>query len=370
MWYNVGMGWSLFGWLKRGRADNGLSPAVLPPSRDAAVASQEIVGLDGVYRALSYIQTLAGQLSIDVWRGNEQISSPLVERPDPWASQRAWIVETVAALALHGNAFWQVRRDERGGIVSLETLDPTRVGVTLDAWRRVHYTVDGVEVDRRDIAHLRYLVQPGDPVGLGPIQAARRGLEGMVRLGQYADSLFMTGGVPSGILSTDEAITAEMAEEASREWDRKQRAGKTAVLGRGLTYQPVGVKPADLQWLDSQKWSVVRIARLFGIPPAKLAVAIEGGSLTYNSAEGANLAVVRDMLMGYLSPIEDALTWLLPRGQRARFNLDALLRPDTASRYQAHAVALSAGFLTVDEVRAIEGLPPLTKEETHDDAEA
>lgn len=370
MWYTGGMGWSLFGWLKRGRVDNGLSPAVLPPSRDAAVAAQEIVGLDGVYRALSYIQTLAGQLSIDVWRGNEQISSPLVERPDPWASQRAWIVETVAALALHGNAFWQVRRDERGGIVSLETLDPTRVGVTIDAWRRVHYTVDGVEIDRRDIAHLRYLVQPGDPVGLGPIQAARRGLEGMVRLGNYADNLFMTGGVPSGILSTDEAITAEMADEASREWDRKQRAGKTAVLGRGLTYQPVGVKPADLQWLDSQKWSVVRIARLFGIPPAKLAVAIEGGSLTYNSAEGANLAVVRDMLMGYLSPIEDALTWLLPRGQRARFNLDALLRPDTASRYQAHSVAIQAGFLTVDEVRAIEGLPPLTKEEIHDDTDA
>lgn len=267
MWYNVSMGWSLFGWLKRGRAVDGLSPAVLPPSRDAAVAAQEIVGLDGVYRALSYIQTLAGQLSIDVWRGNEQIASPLVDRPDPWASQRSWIVETVAALALHGNAFWQVRRDERGGIVSLETLDPTRVGVTIDAWRRVHYTVDGVEIDRRDIAHLRYLVQPGDPVGLGPIQAARRGLEGMVRLGQYADSLFMKGGVPSGILSTDEAITAEMADEASREWDRKQRAGKTAVLGRGLTYQPVGVKPADLQWLDSQKWSVVRIARLSASHP-------------------------------------------------------------------------------------------------------
>lgn len=364
------MGWNPFGWLKRGQADGGLSPAVLPPSRDAGVAVNEIVGLDGVYRALSYIQTLAGQLSIDVWRGNDQIVSPLVDRPDPWASQRAWIVETVAALSLHGNAFWQVRRDANGVIQSLEVLDPSRVGVAVDAWRRPHYTVDGVEVDRRDIAHLKYLVRPGDPLGLGPIQAARQGLEGMVRLGRYADGLFTRGGVPSGILTTDEPLTADMAAEAAEEWDRKQHAGKTAVLGRGLSYQPVGVKPADLQWLESQQWSVVRVARLFGIPPQKLAVAVEGASLTYNSAEGANLAVVRDMLMGYLSPIEDALSWLLPRGQRARFNLDALLRPDTASRYQAHATAIQAGFLTVDEVRAIEGLPPLTKEETNDDSAA
>ena len=360
------MAWSMFDWFKRGTNAVTISPAVLPPARGDAVAGDDIVGLDGVYRALSYIQTLAGQLTIDVWRGSEQIVSPLVERPDPWLSQRAWVVETVASLALHGNAFWQVRRDERGIIVSLDVLDPSRVGVALDAWRRPHYSVDGVELDRRDIAHLRYLVRPGSPLGLGPIQAARQGLEGMVRLSRYADGLFARGGVPSGILSTDEPLTAEMAEDASREWDRKQRAGKTAVLGRGLTYQPVGVKPADLQWLESQKWSVVRVARLFGIPPAKLAVAIEGGSLTYNSAEGANLAVVRDMLMGYLSPIEDALTWLLPRGQHARFNLDALLRPDTASRYQAHAVAIQAGFLTVDEVRAIEGMSPLAKEEDED----
>lgn len=338
-----------------------VSPRVLPPARREAVALDEIVGLDAVFRALSYLQTLAGQLTIDAWRGTEPIASAVVARPDAWRTQRQWVIETVASLSLTGNAFWRIRRDkDSGAILNLDVLDASRVAVALDANRQAHYTIDGTEVPPTEIAHLRYLTIPGRALGLGPIQAARAGLTGMVRVARYADNLFTRGGTPSGILSTSQPLTREQAADAAAEWDEKQTAGKTAVLGHDLDYKPVGVKPSELQWLDSQKWSVVRVARLFGIPPAKLAVAIEGASLTYNNIEQATLDMLRDTLMGYLAPIEDMLTWLLPRGQSVRFNLDAVLRPDTKTRYEAHEIGLRAGFLTVDEVRGIEGLTPLT----------
>lgn len=343
------------------RADvTALSPRVMPPSRaEAGVGLDEIIGLDAVYRALSYLQTLAGQLTIDTWKGTAIIDNAIVARPDPWCTQRQWITETVSALSLTGNAFWLIRRGERGELLSLQVVDPARVAVAMDARRVPHYSLDGVEIDASTIAHLRYLVLPGRPLGLGPVQAARRGLDGMAQVARYADQLFTRGGTPAGVLTTDQPLTRDAADAAAEEWAQKQHAGKTAVLGQGLSYQPVGVKPSDLQWLDSQKWSVTRVARLFGIPPAKLAIAIEGASLTYHNVESASLDMLRDTLMGYLTPIEDMLTWLLPRGQQARFNLDAVLRSDTKSRYEAHEIAIRSGFLTIDEVRSIEGLTPL-----------
>lgn len=354
---------ALFGFHKRADV-HALSPRVLPPPRQDSVALDEIIGLDAVYRAVAYLQTLAGQLSIDTWRGRMPIASPLIEHPDPWRTQRQWITETIAALALAGNAYWQISRDSLGGVISLRNLDPGRVSVTVDAYQVTHYSVDGKEIDARDIAHLRYMTLPGRALGLGPIQAARRGLNGMAHVQRYADGLFTRGGTPAGVLSTDQPLTREAADAAATEWMEKQNAGKTAVLGQGLSYQSIGVKPSDLQWLDSQKWSVLRVARLFGIPPAKLAAAVEGASLTYNNIETASLDMLRDTLMGYLAPIEDMLTRLLPRGQSARFNLDAVLRPDTKTRYEAHAIALEAGFLTIDEVRDIEGLTPLHTHES------
>lgn len=80
--------------------------------------------------------------------------------------------------------------------------------------------------------------------------------------------------------------------------------------------------------------------------------------MTYTNVADADLTFARWTLTQYLREIEEAFSALLPRGQQARFNLDAILRPSTKARYEAHQLALAAGFLTVDEVRAIEGLPP------------
>ena len=112
--------------------------------------------------------------------------------------------------------------------------------------------------------------------------------------------------------------------------------------------------------IEAQQFDTLEIARIFGVPSSLMMTAIDGNSMTYSNVEQEWLGFVRFGLMAYLRKIEDALTQLTPRGQTVRFNLDALLRSDTTTRYAAHRTALEAGFLTRDEVRAIENLPPLT----------
>ena len=90
--------------------------------------------------------------------------------------------------------------------------------------------------------------------------------------------------------------------------------------------------------------------------------------MTYSNVEQDWIAFVRFTLMGYLRPIENALTDLTVRGQSVRFNFEALLRTDTKTRYEAHEIALRAKFKTVDEVRAIEGDAPLTADQRAEQA--
>ena len=85
--------------------------------------------------------------------------------------------------------------------------------------------------------------------------------------------------------------------------------------------------------------------------------------MTYSNVEQDWISFTRFSLMAYLRPLEEALSDVAARGQDVRFNLDALLRSDTKTRYDAYAVALANGFMTVDEVRALENRDPITPEE-------
>ena len=116
------------------------------------------------------------------------------------------------------------------------------------------------------------------------------------------------------------------------------------------------LKPADAQWLEVQQFGVTGIARLFGIPATLMLAAIEGTSMTYTNVEQEWIGYVRFTLMTYLREIEDAFSAVLPTGQTARFNVEGLLRTDTKTRYEAHEIAIRAGFMSPDEVRRIEKL--------------
>lgn len=343
-------------------AETGEMPvAIRPPARSAV---SDPLSLDAVYRAISVLQTGASQLTIDVWRGPAQLERPgWLEAPDPWRPGTVWLDETIASLALSGNAYWLVQRapDDRG-IVALTILDPADVTIQVPASQTGPnlFHVAGRTYTARDVAHLALMRRPGrrTPYGLGPIQAARQSVEGAARLRQWADQWIDQSAAPSGALTMDEPLTAEQAKDLKTQFMSSVHTGEPVVLGLGAKFSPFALAPDDMQFIETQQFNVTAIARLFGIPPRLMLAAIDGGSQTYSNQSQEDLSFVRWTLMAYLREIETAVSWLLPRGQSARFNLDAILRADTKTRYESHQIGLNAGFLTVPDVRAIEGLPP------------
>ena len=362
---------SVFGVARAADATAALAAAV--PRRAGDL--EEARSLAAVYRAVQVITTAASQLSINVERSGAILTGSqvpaIITTPDPRnPSRSAWLVHLTASLALYGNAYARIERDSSGAVLALRPLDPRKVWVnTHPATHALRFGVEGEVLTASDVLHAH--LQPatiGEPFGLGPIQAARADLNGARDVRDFATQWFDGTGQPTGILSSpsatfDEAIAVRNAwnglDKDGRPIASADNPSRVKVLPKAFTYSPLAVSPKDAQWVEAQEFGILQVARLFGIPATLMLAAPQGGSMTYSNVEQDWIAFVRFTLMAYLRPLEDALTAVLARGQTARFNLDALLRSDTKTRYDAYAVALDKGFMTIDEVRALENRAPL-----------
>lgn len=349
------------------------SPDTIPPVRttsDRTVQVGDALTLTSVYRSIQIISTAVRQMSIAAYRANEEVRSPLfIQQPDPDISRSAFLEEVTVSLAATGNAYLQVIRDNKDNIVLLKTLNPLGCFPNVDVEGNViNYTYNGKEYSKNSIRHLKLMRLPGLTTGKGPIQACQLMLRGSIDLRDYASNLFDSGGIPNGLLSTDQELTQDQAETAKGIWNAAQSLSEgVAVLGNGLDYKPLLLSPKDAQFLESQNFSTAEIARLFGVPAHLINAEAAGSSMTYSNVESANIEFLRFTLSAYTREIEEALSSLLPRGQEVRFNYDSLLRTDSLTRYQAHAIALTNGFLTKDEVRELENRSPLTADQMTQD---
>ena len=122
-----------------------------------------------------------------------------------------------------------------------------------------------------------------------------------------------------------------------------------------MTYSPIALSPEDIAYLENQKYTTNQIARLFGVPPVFIGSGLEGGSLTYSTAETQSILFLQTTMSDYLVSIEEAFSALLPRGQVGKFRLDSLLRADLASRTEANAKLIQNKVITPEEVRLLEG---------------
>ena len=141
--------------------------------------------------------------------------------------------------------------------------------------------------------------------------------------------------------------------------DQSANPTRVKVLPKAFTYSHLAISPKDAQWIEAREFSTLEIARLFGIPSTLMLASPAGGSMSYSNVEQDWISFIRFTLMAYLRPLEEAFTTVTVRGQDVRFNLEGLLRTDTKTRYDSYAVALANGFLTIDEIRALEGRQPL-----------
>lgn len=327
------------------------------------VSSGEALGLIGVYRAVQVISTSVMQLSFDAFRDDEAVTpKPLIlRRPDADESLSAFIEKTTLSLVLNGNFFWQVFRDNQGRATGLRVLNPHDVRIKSDSFGNViGYDYQDKTYTKTEIKHGAIMRVPGDPRGRGPIQTAQAELRSSLDARDYSSNWFQDSGVPTGILANKAAyMTAEQAEEAKERWVKTQGGQRgPAVLSGDWTYQPVYLSPEDAQWIEVRQFDTTGIARLFGIPASLMLAAVEGTAMTYQNIGQAWTEFHRFTLIRYVMEIEAAFSDVLPRGTEVKANIEALLRPDSVTRYQQHTSALQGGWMSVNEVRAIEGLEP------------
>lgn len=336
--------------------------AVVTPSRAATHST--------IYRAFQVLTTSAAQITYHAERNGTRLPDELVpsivKRPCLDMSTSEFVETTVTAMVATGDAFWK-RNYANGKLIDVTPLHPHEVHVfEHPSTGRKRYSYRGAEYGTDVIQQLSLLKLPGALRGLGPIQAAQAEIAGALDLRDYAANWFREGSTPDGILTSDQILTKEDATQYKEQFTAPGVGGvsdRLKVLGKGTTYEALMLKPADAQWLESRQFTTTELARLFGTPASLMLAAVEGSAMTYSNVEQDWIAFTRFTLMGYLRKIEDALTELLPRGQKVRFNVDALLRSDTKTRYEAHAIGLASRFLTVNEVRGIENLAPLTDTE-------
>ncbi|NQX26837.1 phage portal protein [Microbacteriaceae bacterium VKM Ac-2854] len=367
------------------RRDSGATPITVPDrsQRLSAFSTDRALTLSDIYSGLRIHATAASQLSFGVYRGNVSRPVPaILDQPDVDASLSEWIEYVVMSMYIDGNAFIRLVRDDRGVIVDAYPLNPTEVTVKVDRTRekpRTSYLHLGREFTKRDLYHIKFLTVPGLARGLGPIQAAQLEVTGALDARDYGAQWLSDSNMPDGVLTTDQELGPGQADMYKHVWYGRNPDGsprtipdgtaafganeRIRVMGKGLSYSPLMLKPSDVQFLETQQFNTTKMARLLGVPASLFLAAVEGNSQTYSNVEQEWIGYVRFSLMKVLRPMEEFATAIIPRGSVARFKLEALLRSDTKSRYEGHVAAINAGFLTVDEVRAIEGLPPLTNEQ-------
>lgn len=331
------------------------------PAREAIVVNESTaLTLVPVSRAISVLETAIMQIPVEVFRGNTQIPSPAwLDYPDVEnnVSQSEWLGTTVYHMAVFGNAYWLIKRGPRG-IINITNIHPATISTLTDNKGIIYYNIDGKKYSNKDIVHIKLWKKPSttDLLGEGPIQRHRSVLRSALDLHNYADNWFRTSAVPTGTLTTTEFLSEDVAKQNKEAFVASQRERSVAVLSSGLKYESVTLSPEQAQFLENQKFISRQIALMFGVPPMYLSMAIEGQGMTYINGNEDRTRLYDDGLQQYVVRIQQAITDLLPRGQKAEFNLTEFLRPNQTARFQAYAIGLDKGFLTIDEVREIEGM--------------
>ena len=289
-----------------------------------------------------------------------------VVKPDIDLLRSEHYQQVLVSLLLDGNSYTRVYRDARGDVANLVCLDPLRVTPRRNSvTREMEYFVDNGDsgvVPARDMLHITEIRKPGALKGLSRVNELKENLGLASALQSFAARFFGQGASTSGIIEYPGALTKQQATELQAGFDNAhkgyRKAHKTGILSGGAKYVKTGVNPDEAQMLDSSKWQVENIARIFRVPPHMIGVTTPG-AMSYASVEQNNINFVVHTLRPYIEKIESAYSTLLPTEAFLKFNVDGLLRGDYTTRIQGYSIGLQAGFYSVNDVRRFEDLRPV-----------
>lgn len=307
------------------------------------------------------IASLPLQASRHTRSGREPLPTPpLFGDPSAFGTVYEWVQRAMMSLTLRGNAFGYVTAfDSQAFPRQVEWLHPDEVHVNDDdTAARPTWFWRGRRVDSSRMVHIPGHVLPGQVLGMSPVRAFALTTETGLLSQQFGRDWFQNGSVPSGVLETDQTIDQGQARILKDRFREASRGREPVALGLGTKYKPITVSPDESQFLATMKMTVNQVAAIYGIPPEMIG-GESGSSLTYANVEQQSLNFVTYTLRPYLTKLELAFSRLLPRPQYVKFNVDAIIRADLKSRYEAHQIALAGGWKNADEVRELEDLPPL-----------
>lgn len=337
----------------------------MPPS----VTTESAMRLSAVWACVRLLAGLGSTLPLDQQRRRDGLTvdvprSVLFDQPQAGTTLSTWLYQVWSSMLTAGNAYGLVTAiGANGWPTTVELLDPSVVQWRADEQRGWVVTVDRQEVQRwpeGPLWHVPIFTMPGAPFGLSPIQNAKQTIAGGLSAERFGTDFFTGGGTPNAILYSDSELTQEQAQGIKSAFVSSTAGNREpAVMGAGLRYERISVAPDEAQFLDQQRFTVEQIARIYGIFPEMIGGATSGSSVTYANREQRAADFLTFGLMPYLIALEDGLSGLVPGPNRVKFNVDGVLRSDLKTRYEAHAIGIDSGFLTVDEVRQLEDRPPL-----------
>jgi HK97 family phage portal protein len=332
-----------------------------------AVTDQTALQLVAFYACVRLLADSIASLPWDAFRKQGDLrrevdpEPSLLREPFSEVTDFEWKHMLVVSLAMRGNFYGFItERDWLGHPTQIKPLHPDSVRVDREPETgRLRVWVNGDPHPYSSIFHLRAFTLPGQDVGLSPVQMARQSLGLGLAAEQFGAKWFRDGAAPSSVLQTDQNLDADQVAQAQQQWITSHGGRRLpAVLTGGFEWKPVTITPDESQFIETRKMQVSEIARMFGIPPHMIGD-VEKSTSWGTGIEQQSIGFVTYTLRPWLTRIETSLTKLLPRGQFVKFNVDGLLRGDIKSRYEAHRIAIEAGFKNPDEARAHEDMPPI-----------
>ena len=332
-------------------------------------------------------ETLAG-LPLHVYKYNDSggkekyLKHPLYkllhDEPNPEMTSFTFRETLMSHLLLWGNAYAQIIRNARGEVIALYPLMPNKMTVDRDKNGQLFYLYQRsiedaptlgkdslVYLDPSDVLHIPGLGFDG-LVGYSPIAMAKNAIGLAMATEEYGAKFFANGAAPGGVL--EHPGTIKDPQKVKDSWNAAYQGStnshRVAVLEEGMKYQQIGIPPEQAQFLETRKFQINEIARIFRVPPHMLAD-LEKSS--FSNIEQQSLEFVKYTLDPWVVRWEQNMfRSLLTASEKStvfiKFNVDGLLRGDYVSRMSGYATARQNGWMSANDIRELENLDRIPEE--------
>jgi HK97 family phage portal protein len=305
----------------------------------------------------------------------------LHDEPNPEMSSFVFRETLMTHLLLWGNAYAQVIRNGKGEVIALYPLMPNNMSVERDEKGRLYYSYYRgsdeaiknkefvVTLQPSDVLHIPGLGFDG-LVGYSPIAMAKNAIGMAIACEEYGAKFFANGAAPGGVLEHPGTIKdpQRVRESWQSTFGGSGNANKIAVLEEGMKYTPIGISPEQAQFLETRKFQINEIARIFRVPPHMVGD-LEKSS--FSNIEQQSLEFVKYTLDPWVIRWEQSIQRaLLSQDEKkqyfVKFNLEGLLRGDYQSRMNGYAIGRQNGWMSANDIRELENLDRIPAEEGGD----